>query len=476
MTGLLLLWTTLASGPAGASRVEWPRLHVETVTFEGLRHAKEEILLAESLLVAGRDYDEIELRDAVDRIRRLPFVVDAEMSLRKGSRRGTYELVIVVEEARRVFFDVDVLYSDFHDSPLVDDDRPIGSTTSTSLTAGYRVFPGQHGEGFAAINDVGAQFGYTHHQLFGRPWTLSVGYARRACCPLRVQPLGLDPTFGSWSSTAGEDSVSADLALHLRPRQSLRLTASYRYSREGDRNRVGHELEESGVVRTNSVRYEGFEEQRLGLAWIHDTTDHPLFATRGVLLTGALEARRISGRLERFTTLSIEQGGVDNLDLDTVSPESPPMFDAELLRASFLAGRWWPLTARQTVSARVRAAAGWSTVESLPIEADVEALDPSTGQIRLTDGLVLIDDEGLSSWELAATIRHTFKLKEAGSTHRGQIYWENTLGTAWEGTSPDLGQLQSSLRRIEVSSVVVFRTTWGVVRLGVRWTDLGTNG
>ncbi len=83
---------------------------IETITVEGNRHFTSEIILSESLLREGREYSERQLREAVNRIVRLPLVLDAEFFLRKGSDRGLHTLVIEVEEASRWFFGFDTEY------------------------------------------------------------------------------------------------------------------------------------------------------------------------------------------------------------------------------------------------------------------------------------------------------------------------------------------------------------------------------
>ena len=85
-----------------------PEFLIETITVESAHKISAEIVISESLLEEGSSYTESELRDARYRIVRLPFLLDAEFSLRKGSERGLYQLVITVEETRRWFFGFDL--------------------------------------------------------------------------------------------------------------------------------------------------------------------------------------------------------------------------------------------------------------------------------------------------------------------------------------------------------------------------------
>ena len=78
---------------------------IEKITVEGPKEAAANIVRAETLLRAGETYSEDQLRQAVYRVRRIPFVLDATFSLRKGSQRGAYELLIEVTPARWFFYD-----------------------------------------------------------------------------------------------------------------------------------------------------------------------------------------------------------------------------------------------------------------------------------------------------------------------------------------------------------------------------------
>ena len=97
--GLLLL----AAAAAGAQDPAPPpgepaRFLIERITVEGPKEAAANIVRAETLLREGETYTEAELRQAVYRVQRLPFVLDAGFSLRKGSQRGAYELAIEIQQ------------------------------------------------------------------------------------------------------------------------------------------------------------------------------------------------------------------------------------------------------------------------------------------------------------------------------------------------------------------------------------------
>lgn len=78
-----------------------PSYSIEQIVFEHDGRVNESILRSELGLTAPATYSESDLRNGQYRIRRLPFVLDAELSLKKGSKRGLYVLLITVEEAPR---------------------------------------------------------------------------------------------------------------------------------------------------------------------------------------------------------------------------------------------------------------------------------------------------------------------------------------------------------------------------------------
>src|SRR5947207_6781228 len=100
------LWLTLfllvSQAAAGAN--DAPRFFIERIDVRNLRFASTAIIRAELRLPAGHEYTEDELRRASDRINRLPFVLDSEFSLEKGSARGAYVLVIKVTETKPLFY------------------------------------------------------------------------------------------------------------------------------------------------------------------------------------------------------------------------------------------------------------------------------------------------------------------------------------------------------------------------------------
>ena len=148
---------------------------IEKIVVEGVRHGSERIVVSELLLTLGNAYTEAQLREALHRVKRLPFVVEADFSLRRGSERGHFELVVTVSEAWPVFLGGSLA--------VVGLDDVFSNTDWSTFAApevGARVFFGGQSEATATVKglvgsgvlprDSTVLFDavYRHHNLFGR--------------------------------------------------------------------------------------------------------------------------------------------------------------------------------------------------------------------------------------------------------------------------------------------------------------------
>jgi hypothetical protein len=150
---------------------------IEAIVVEGVKHGSEKIVVSELLLTLGTAYTEAELRQALYRVRRLPFVVDADFSLRRGSERGRFELVVKVSQAWPVFFG--------GSAAAVGVDGPFGGNTEwfaqIAPQIGARVFFGGQNEISATVSGSATSqqprfdspnaffdLSYRHHNVFGR--------------------------------------------------------------------------------------------------------------------------------------------------------------------------------------------------------------------------------------------------------------------------------------------------------------------
>ena len=89
---------------------------IQGIEVRGAQRVPPRIIVAETLLREGKDYSEDEVRDAVARVNRLPFVAAADYAMQNGV------LVINVTEVRRLSFLVDAR------GIALNDDRILNST------------------------------------------------------------------------------------------------------------------------------------------------------------------------------------------------------------------------------------------------------------------------------------------------------------------------------------------------------------
>jgi hypothetical protein len=246
--GFLLGFALLLFALPAAPQTEDPTLDapvrflIESITVEGVdRPATREIVAKESRIAPGSEVDEEDLRQAIYRVKRLPFVVDADFALRKGSERGRYELVIRIEMASSIFADLGA------GTQRVRGAYSYGRETDWFGTVGARRFVGARGYAFGSIDrDRNLQLGYTQFHLFGPGSYLSTVV----------------------NSNLEDESNAYSLALSagkpITARQVLRAVASY-----GD----------SGSTRVIF--------RSIALEWSFDSTDDPLLPTQGETLSAS---------------------------------------------------------------------------------------------------------------------------------------------------------------------------------------------
>lgn len=441
-----------AAEPASAAE---PSFFIETIEVIGLDFARPEIVLAESLLEAGQELREDELGAAMSRIRRLPFVVDASFALRKGSERGRYRLEIEVEETRRFFFGQDLTYTHFTNSLAINDFLADSDSLAPGELAGVRLFAGNYTMLFASVSGSrGVQAGLTRYNLFDRRIFFSLALQAADCCALDVFPLGIDPTFSSWSHDQDFREVSLTLGMPLTSEQSLRLRLLRSTSEEGFRRQLlGREN------RRASLPYEDFEHDQVELAWIRDTADDPILPTRGQTLTAFLDAQQFSARplLDPGYLGPVVTPG-------TGVPAVLPEFSSRQLRLSFSIAHHLPLSPRQVLSASARVGAGVAAVASLPI-LEQNGNEAVVGLVREED-LSLLEGHftalyGLSLWGPEKT------------RERGDLRLEAGVEFGYDRTSPALGLADNPLYRKGAKASLVFRNRWGLFRFTFQIADYG---
>jgi len=428
--------------PAGAAfPQEMGSFKIESIIIEGgRREATQGIVIEESRLTTGRVWTERELREAIYRIRRLPFIVRADFALRRGTARGLYALAITVEETRPFFFarESDLIATS---SARITDALGYGYGRGVNLqsrgTAGGRLFVGARNVVFASANlNEGLQAGYTRYGLFGRGGSATVSLVHHSfCCSREVLPLALDPGAVVWSVESG-DTAALSVVLPLAGNQSLRGAASV--SRRDAASRRGL-FTDLGVDRQNFLG-ERRESRRAELKWFYDTADDPLFPTQGLTLSGGVELAQ--------QTVPVKSAGAsifDRADFES---------DARLLALAATGRKSWPLSPRQSVSLGGRLAVGRSTIDHL----------------LLADGDIRRGPVDLDSVETAVEARYSASLWGFERTRdHGDLRAEAFVRAGYETTSPSFG---GPVTQISAGPSVVFRNAWGVFRAAFTYLDI----
>jgi hypothetical protein len=445
MLGVIAL-LLLAALPVGSQEPapEPARFLIETITVEGPKAAAANIVRAETLLRPGESYTEDQLRQAVYRVHRLPFVLDASFALRKGSRRGAYELLIAVQPVHWFFFDLGARAYRFGE-PLRLDPHGFTSTDerySLAFTglAGARLFVGRSGVLFGALDvEEGFQAGFTQYDLFHRGIVATAGFSTDVCCVREVLPLGLDPRFVTWDFS-NSHRLSLNLTVPLGGRQSLQVAASERAGGAGPRQEILVEpnVHEGGFPEEGELSY-----RRAEAKWVYDTSDDPAIPTRGSTLSAGLEASRFVAH-----GLGIEPLG------PPFSVVTAPPFKSQQVVAAVSAVRYWSITPRQTISGMGRFAVGRSQVTNL---LDGETILPS------------VDLDYLGG---SVRLQHSLVLKRTRGTKRvHDLLWETSAELGAERNTPALGP--TPLRRIAFETALVYRDQWGRVRVSLDYLNLG---
>ena len=247
---VLVLLLAIA-GAAVAHGDEANAFLIERIEIRNARRVSPEIVIAEARLREGGRYGEGALRDANDRLRRLPFFVDVQFALEKGTERGSYVLVITVNETKPFFYLTDVtVYTSERNAFVVDEDN--------EGLVGFRAFVGRRGMIHAGIfshnddrpytSDYSAlEAGYTQYDLFGT----------RAFATVSLR---------SFFTVADGAHILPVIVAGIPLSGSQTLTVEYEHFHiGGDRARR--------TERTFLAR------------WSYDTTNHPFFPTRGTIVS-----------------------------------------------------------------------------------------------------------------------------------------------------------------------------------------------
>jgi hypothetical protein len=294
----LLLAAVLLAAPVLAQ--DSPDFLIESITVDGASSAAARIVVAESRLREGETYGEPQLRDAVARIQRLPFVLWTDFRLEKGTSVGRYVLVIEVRQMKPVFLNARSTTRWTHSETFrftPQGREPAGTVIDqhriNDVTIGTRTFVGRKG-----MLNLAAQRFEDRNDRFTVTFTQYDLFGSRASIAGLVSYLEDPGAFRS--GLVGErydwhfrDNLTWELigVLPLTDNDSIR--ASWQRGERPVRYFVLQPAPHPVLRSLPQIRKELF--------WIHDTTNDPLFPTRGTRI--AAGATRTSTPTAGFTEL-----------------------------------------------------------------------------------------------------------------------------------------------------------------------------
>lgn len=293
MTKVLQFIAIVLLFAAGAARADEPvRFLIESISIEGARYSSPRILIAESRLVEGKSYSEAELRDAMSRIKRLPFVLHTDFRLAKGTERGRYVLVIAIDETKPLFLRWDSLHNAIQTREFVppfDPKNPqfrndVVHISNDYVTLGARMFVGAKGvatfaadesrchvgKGQCGTRQPGYSLGFTQYDLFGTRASVAAVVLYR------------EETFDLPAFIPGDGRRTLSFGDHL----TWQLTGAVPlFGNNAARVTLSRQVE---IIGTDRQHFDQGE-----LAWLYDTTDDPLFPSRGTFGQAALVSQRL---------------------------------------------------------------------------------------------------------------------------------------------------------------------------------------
>jgi outer membrane protein assembly factor BamA len=409
---LLTLLLTGGLAPAWAQDGDPnPQFLIERIVVEGIERASaRDIVAAETRLREGQPYTEPALREAIYRVKRLPFVLDAEFSLRKGTERGAYELVITVEPTRPVFFFAQA------DGTYVPSDERFGLDawqTRGYASVGARQFLGAKGLLFASVDKSeylapSYRLGYTHYNPFGAGSYATVG--------------------GSWnrddrgSLEQQHSNLTVEVGIPIAANQSLRGTVAWDQS-DYD-SEFNHPFASS---EQDADAWAGY------LEWIHDTRDDPLFPSRGDRLSASVGYS--SAEVRNLYRAELFEGEIATFE---------ERYRYDDLSTRIDAARYFRLTGRQSASLG--------------------------GQIYYHSSEVSRPSFDRSDWNATVTAGHSVSLWGYEKTERiGDLRFESQLSVGYN-RSHGLG-FSDSRTGARLATGLVFRNAWGVLWATFSYTE-----
>ncbi len=330
---IILILAAVVTAPLAAQEATPASFFIERIEVRNAKRVSADVVIAESNLREGREYTEADLRDAANRLSRLPFLLSAEFSLEKGEERGRHVLVLTLTETQPFFYMLDA-------RPILGEGR-FNAHYSNNLSAGnegllgFRWFTGRHGAVHAGLLAQSDNREYTHdYGAFTIGYTQYDIFDTRAFVTLNLKyPVG--------AASYGDGKLSPQIVAGIPLSFNQTLTLNY--------DQTAFEPDQETFPGVGTLE-RSLNQRVLTAKWSYNTTNHPFLPTNGTLLSVTPVATWINQkRIDRFATSSgffAEQRREKNRSLGL-----------ELSVA-----RYWEISDRNSVSAG--ADGGWARIKN----------------------------------------------------------------------------------------------------------------
>jgi len=292
IAGLIVLMLVVCHG----ANKQDPTFTITRFEVEGNKWVSDALIVAESRLQVNRDYSEKDLIMSLRRITQLPFILRADLFLKKGDTYGTYVLVFQVSETRPVFYHLEKTWiesSDYVSIPMSDiptsDNLLIPNET---IAGGGRWFLGAYGMTYCLVglekkdyewDDHRYTFvdvGFSHYCLFNRHIFLNfdLKFTRKTETNLWE--------FDTLYEVKRPISPSGTLAVPVKKNHWLSFHFNYfredrEYSyRDFDGNWIKDFMQSDKLLQVD-------------MSWYYDTTNDPVIPDRGLVVKSGVSFIRL---------------------------------------------------------------------------------------------------------------------------------------------------------------------------------------
>lgn len=304
-----------------------PLFLIESIEVDGGSRATDRIVIAESRLHLMQTYDESDLRAAMARIQRLPFIVSTDFRLAKGTAPEKYVLIIRIRRMTPLFLDAETNAQWVHltraeptPSGGVRFVSRLGRRDENHVIAGARLFTGANGVLTATGERVSLRndrytLTFSEYDLFGTRASITAvaSYLESPGAVRSGDPLARN----DWHH---RDNVTFEIIGVLPITGSDSLRAAWQHEELPGRYNAISPID-------GHLHYvlRSLPEISKELFWIHDTTNDPLIPTSGTRWT--LGGTRVSAPTASATSV----GGVQYRELQATFEHTIPIFDSQAL-------------------------------------------------------------------------------------------------------------------------------------------------